>query len=131
MAIAHWCVLVCVLMPYFLSVAARSERSRSEYVRDPRAYSDALTGWRRRAHLAHVNAFEATPAILAGVVIGELAGAPRLHIDILAAAFVVFRVLHAVLYIADRPTLRSHAWRLGIVCVIAMFIDAAVYAGHR
>ena len=127
MAIAYWCVLVCVLAPYFLSVAARSEVARPHYVGDPRAYSESLGGWRRRAHLAHLNAFEATPAILAGVVVAELAAVPRLHIDVLALAFVFFRVAHALLYIADRPVLRSHAWRLGILCVIAMFVDAALY----
>ncbi|MCW5659759.1 MAG: MAPEG family protein [Burkholderiaceae bacterium] len=127
MPIAYWCILVCVLAPYFLSVAARSEAARSRYVGDPRAYSEGLSGWRRRAHLAHLNAFEATPAILAGVFVAELAGAPRLHVDLLAVAFVVFRLLHALLYIADKPMLRSHAWRMGILCVIALFADAAVY----
>ncbi len=130
MPIAYWCVLACVLAPYFLSVAARSGSPRSGYVADPRAYSDTLVGWRRRAHLAHLNAFEATPAIVAGVVIAELAGAPRWHVDALALAFVAFRALHAALYLADRPMARSHAWRLGILCVIALFVDASVY-GQR
>jgi uncharacterized MAPEG superfamily protein len=49
MTIAYWCVLVVVLLPYFLSVAARSAVSRHEYVRDPRSYSESLTGWRKRA----------------------------------------------------------------------------------
>jgi uncharacterized MAPEG superfamily protein len=130
MAIAHWCVLAVLLAPYFLSVAARSQVARSSYVGDPRAYSEGLTGWRRRAHLAHLNAFEAVPAILAGVFVSDFAAAPRLHTDVLALAFVLFRLLHAWLYIADKPMWRSHAWRLGIVCVIAMFADAAVY-GQR
>ena len=130
MPIAYWSVLACVLLPYFLSVAARSAASRSDYVRDPRSYSESLQGWRRRAHLAHLNAFEAVPAILAGVVIAEFAQAPRVHVDFLAILFVLFRILHAGLYLADRPMLRSHAWRLGMLCVIAMFVDAAVY-GER
>ena len=127
MPIAYWCVLAAVLAPYFLSLAARSQASRSDYVRDPRAFSESLSGWRKRAHLAHLNAFEATPAILAGVVIAELAHAPRSHVDGLAIAFVLARVLHAALYIADKPMLRSHAWRAGILCVIALFVDAAIY----
>jgi uncharacterized MAPEG superfamily protein len=125
MPIAYWCILACVLMPYFLSVAARSSATRAGYVRDPRAYDETLTGWRRRAHLASLNAFEAVPSILAGVVVAELSSAPRFHVDFLAALFVAFRILHAGLYIADRPMLRSHAWRLGILCVIALFVVAA------
>lgn len=125
--IAFWCILVALLAPYLLSVAARSEASRADYVDDPRAYSERLTGWRRRAHLAHLNAFEAVPAITASVVVAELAHAPRLPIDALALAFVAFRVLHAACYMADWPMLRSHAWRLGILCVIGQFVVAAVY----
>jgi uncharacterized MAPEG superfamily protein len=130
MTVAAWCVLIVVLAPYFLSLAARSAASRAEYVDDPRAYSDGLAGWHRRAHLAHLNAFEAVPALVAGVMVAELAHAPRGYVDALALAFVVFRALHAACYIADRPVLRSHAWRLGIICIIALFVVSAVY-GQR
>jgi uncharacterized MAPEG superfamily protein len=127
MTIAFWCVLAAVLAPYFLSVAARSQTSRAGYVADPRAYNEHLTGWHRRAHLAHLNAFEAVPAIVAGVMVAELTHAPRNYIDALALAFIAFRAVHAVCYIADKPTLRSHAWRLGIICIIGFFVVAAVY----
>lgn len=130
MTIAFWCILVALLAPYILSVLARSQVTRSEYVEDPRAYSERLTGWHRRAHLAHLNAFEAVPAIVAGVMVAELSHAPRLYIDSLALAFITFRVLHAACYIADQPMLRSHAWRLGIICIIGFFIVSAVY-GYR
>ncbi len=129
MTIAAWCVLVVVLAPYFLSLAARSAAPRAEYIRDPRGYSEGLTGWRQRAHLAHLNAFEAVPPLIAGVMVAQFAQAPRGYVDALAVAFVVFRVLHAAFYIADKPVLRSHAWRLGILCVIAMFVVAAAADG--
>lgn len=125
MPVAYWCLLAVVLAPYFLSVAARSAVGRRDYVQDPRGFSEGLTGWRRRAHLAHLNAFEATPTLIAGLLVAELAGAPRLHVDSLAIAFVVCRVLHAGFYLADWPMLRSHAWRAGILCVIALFVVAA------
>jgi uncharacterized MAPEG superfamily protein len=128
-AAAYWCLLLVVLLPYFLSVAARSSVPRTTYVADPRAYSDTLEGWRRRAHMAHLNAFEAVPALLSGVVVAELAQAPRLHVDALAVAFVCARLAHAALYLTNRPTLRSYAWKLGMVCVIVMFVDAALF-GH-
>jgi uncharacterized MAPEG superfamily protein len=125
MPIAYWCVLAAILAPYILSVAARSKASRSEYVGDPRDFNERLTGWRRRAHLAHLNAFEAVPAIVAGVMVAELMQAPRLPTDLLALAFVGCRIAHAGFYVADMPTLRSHAWRLGMLCVIALFLVAA------
>jgi uncharacterized MAPEG superfamily protein len=127
MTIAFWCVLAALLAPYILSVAARSQVPRAGYVQDPRAYSENLTGWHRRAHLAHLNAFEAVPAIVAGVMVAEFSHAPRAYIDALALAFVAFRAMHAACYLADKPMLRSHAWRLGILCVIGLFVVAAVY----
>jgi uncharacterized MAPEG superfamily protein len=127
MTIAFWCVLVALLAPYFLSLAARSQVSRAGYVGDPRGYSERLTGWHRRAHLAHLNAFEAVPAIVAGVMVAEFAQTPRTYIDSLAVAFVVFRALHAACYIADKPMLRSHAWRLGFICIVGLFVVAGVY----
>lgn len=127
MTAAFWCILVAILAPYLLSTAARSQVRRSGYVEDPRGYSERLTGWHRRAHLAHLNAFEAVPAIVAGVMVAHLARAPQRYIDALAVAFILLRALHAGLYIADKPMLRSHAWRLGIMCIIGLFVVAAVY----
>lgn len=127
MTIAFWCVLVALLAPYFLSVAARSQVARADYIEDPRAYSEGLTGWHRRAHLAHLNAFEAVPAIIAGVMVAEFSHAPRPYIDALALAFIAFRTMHAVFYLADRPTMRSHSWRLGIICVIGLFAVAGIH----
>jgi uncharacterized MAPEG superfamily protein len=127
MTIAYWCILAAILAPYLLSTAARSQVRRGDYVEDPRAYSERLTGWHRRAHLAHLNAFEAIPAIIAGVMVAQATRAPQRYIDALALAFIVLRALHAALYIADKPMLRSHAWRLGIICVIGLFIIAAVH----
>lgn len=126
MTIAFWCLLAALLAPYILSVLARSAVGRADYVADPRAFSDQLTGWRRRAHLAHLNAFEAVPGIVAGVLVAHLARAPQPWVDGLALAFVALRALHAALYIADRPMWRSHAWRLGMMCVIGLFVVAAV-----
>lgn len=104
MTIALWCVLAAILMPYILSVLARSAAGRADYVGDPRAYSEGLGGWHRRAHLAHLNAFEAVPAITAAVLVAELVRAPQPYVDGLALAFVAFRLLHALFYISDRPS---------------------------
>lgn len=39
MTIASWCRLVALLAPYFLSLAARSQARRADYVDDPRAWT--------------------------------------------------------------------------------------------
>jgi uncharacterized MAPEG superfamily protein len=38
----------------------------------------------------------------------------------------VFRVLHGVFYLADRDALRSLSWLLGIACVLALMVQAAL-----
>ena len=125
MTVAFWCILAAPLAPYFLSVAARSQVSRAGYVDDPRAYSETLGGWHRRAHLAHLNAFEAAPTIIAGVMLATFAKVPQGTIDALALAFVGCSALHAAFYLADRPMWRSHAWRAGMLCVIGLFVASA------
>lgn len=127
MSIALWCMLAVVLAPYLLSVLGRSGARRHEYVPDPRAYSETLTGWRRRAHFAHLNAFEAVPGFAAAVLAAEMLQSPRVWVDSLAIAFVLARLLHAIFYMADRPVLRSHSWRLGILCVIGLFVVAGIH----
>ncbi len=126
MTVAYWCILVALLAPYFLSPAARSQVPRGAYVDDPRAYSDTLTGWHRRAHLAHWNAFEALSTIVAGVMLATFAKAPRGMIDALALAFIACRALHAAFYVADKLVARSHAWRGGLLCVIGLFVFSAI-----
>jgi uncharacterized MAPEG superfamily protein len=39
--------------------------------------------------------------------------------------FIAARVAYGLLYIADRPTLRSVVWTVGFACVVGMFIAAA------
>ena len=47
-----------------------------------------------------------------------------------AIAFVVFRVLHGVLYVGDKPLPRSLAWLGGFACSVALIVLAAQAAGR-
>lgn len=126
MTIAFWCVLVALLLPYVFSVLARAGTPKQEYVRDPRGFDEGLSGWHRRAHLAQLNAFEAFPAFAAAVLIAHLAGTPQPRVDAAAGAFVVFRLLHGGFYLADKPTLRSASWQAGMLCIVTLFVFAAL-----
>lgn len=125
MRISFWCILAVLSAPYILALASRWEAKRNDSGRDPRALSEGLAGWHRRAHLAHLNALEAVPAIIAGVMVAEFAHAPRPYVDAIAVAFVLFRLLHAVFYVADMPNARGQVFRLGLACIVALFIVAA------
>lgn len=125
MNVAHLCVLIAAALPYAFVGYAKSEgRYLREGNRDPRAYAEALAGARKRAYNAHLNGFEAFPAFAAAVLLAEHAGAAQERVDLLALVFVAARVAYGLLYIADRASLRSLVWSLGMAVVVALFVMA-------
>ena len=128
MTLAFWMVLVAAFLPYIGTVYAKfAEGGGKTYNnRAPRAKVDELPPARRRAYWAQLNGFEAFPPFAAGVVIAHIAGAGGGMIDMLAVAFVVLRVIYTLLYIYDMATARSAVWSLALMCVIGLFVAAAV-----
>jgi uncharacterized MAPEG superfamily protein len=93
--------------------------------RRPRDFQESLAGWRKRAHWAHQNSFEAFPVFAAAVLVAQQAGAAQGRVDQLALAFIGLRLLYGVFYIGDWHALRSLAWALAMACVVGMFLAAA------
>lgn len=81
MTISLWCILVALLAPYILSVLARSGVTKADYVQNPRAFNEQLTGWHRHAHLAQLNAFETFPGFAAAVLVAHFNQVPQLQVD--------------------------------------------------
>lgn len=127
MPIAFWCVLIAAVLPYaFTGLAKFGPGGPARYDnRVPRDWLDRLEGWRKRAHWAQLNSFEAFPAFAAGVIVAHLSGAPQASIDRLAVAFVALRVAYGALYVLGRDLLRSAVWSLAFACTIGLFIIAA------
>jgi uncharacterized MAPEG superfamily protein len=124
MTTAYWCVLVAALLPFlFTGLAKLTGPGFNNY--KPRDFQAGLTGWRQRAHWAHLNSFEAFPPFAAAVIVAHLAGAPQDRIDLLALAFIACRLVYGALYIANKAPLRSLVWALGLACVIGLFVIAA------
>ncbi|MCA3070847.1 MAG: MAPEG family protein [Rhodocyclaceae bacterium] len=124
MTLAYWMILACAMLPY-LTVAVAKYRPDYDNA-SPRAQLAAAEGARLRAYWAHLNHFEAFPPFAAAVIIAHLAQARQDWVDILAVAFVVLRVLYAVLYVADRPTARSLVWSAAFFCMVGLFVAAAI-----
>ena len=124
MTLAYWCVLAAALAPYLMIWPAKVRPDFDN--RSPRAWEARLEGWRARLHAAHLNAFEAFPPFAAGVIIAHLARVPQTRIDALAVAFVAARFAYPWLYYADRASLRSIVWGVGFLCVIGLFVAAAL-----
>lgn len=123
MTIAFWCVLAAAFMPLLFSAVAKWTARFDNH--HPRDYMDRLQGWRRRAHAAQLNSFEAFPAFAAAVVINHLVLGGNAKANGLALAFIGLRLVYGALYIADYATLRSLVWTAAVACTVALFVTAA------
>jgi uncharacterized MAPEG superfamily protein len=122
MSIALWCVLFAGLMP--IAVGGLSKKLGGNYDNnDPRGQAVGYTGVAKRTHAAHQNSFEAFPLFAVAVVVAEMKGAPRGMVDMLALAFVGFRLSYVATYMADQSTLRSVVWTLALFSTIGIFIS--------
>ena len=119
---AYWCVLIACLLPYiWVGVAKWGPHYQNDQPRD----LDQSQGFRRRAHHAHTNAFEALPFFIAAVVMAHQFGAGGLWVDGLAVLWVLFRIGHGLAYITDRATLRSLLWVGAFIANLALFLAPA------
>jgi len=124
MIFAYWMVLVAALLPYITVGAAKSGPGGDN--RAPRLHAETLTGAKQRAEWAHRNHFEAFAPFAVAVIIAGVSGAKHDVINALAVAFIVFRLLYTYAYISDRATLRSTLFMGGLLCVVGLFVAAAM-----
>lgn len=126
LAVAYWCVLVAAVLPLVWSWVAKASGAKFDN-RDPRGWLARQDNPRSiRANAAQQNAFEAFAPFAVGVVLAQLAGVDAGWIAVLSIIFIVARILHGVLYLYNKATLRSLAWTLGFACVVALLVLAAV-----
>jgi uncharacterized MAPEG superfamily protein len=126
MTLALWCVLIAALLPILTTGVAKGIGSGGKPQgfdnANPRDWQAGLQGMARRAHAAHLNAFEAFPLFAAAVLVAEIKGAAGSAVDLLAVVFVLARMAYAGAYMADRATLRSICWAVAFFAAIAIFL---------
>ena len=123
MKVSFLCVLIAGLLPYLGTMAAKwGFRSFDNH--NPRQWLGEQTGFRARGNAAQANSFEAFPFFAAGVISATLAQVDVSVVDVLAVTFVVARVGYIVCYVADKATWRSIFWLVGLLSVIALFVEA-------
>nr|WP_316638703.1 MAPEG family protein [uncultured Roseateles sp.] len=130
MTLANYCIIAAGLLPIVCAGIAKSKgfgKRRREGGFDnnnPRAWLANLSGWQARANAAQANSFEALPLFIAGVLVAQQMQAPQGRVDALALAFVASRLVFIGLYLADKASLRSLAWTVGVGCSVALFFSA-------
>ena len=129
MLIAYSCILIAACLPYLWTVVAKTGAPGYNN-KDPRGWIAKQDSYRvRNAYHAHLNAFEAFPAFAAAVLMAQFAQVDAQHVAWLSMAFIAFRILHGIFYIAALQTLRSLAWLGGFACVVALMLSAATRVG--
>ena len=129
MSIAYWCILIAAVLP-FVWVGVAKSGAPGYNNKDPRGWVAKQDAFRvRNAYNAHLNAFEAFPTFAAGVLMAQFAGVDPGHANLLAMAFIGFRILHGVFYIAAKAAIRSVVWMGGFACTVALMVLAALKLG--
>jgi len=124
-----WCLLIVAVIPYVLAGIGgylRTVQLGSLDARHPRVQALELRGPAARAYASQQNAWEALAFFGTAVILAHFAGADPGQSATAAMVYVVTRVLHPVLYIADQPILRTGVFVVGLGCCIWLFRLAVV-----
>ena len=77
--------------------------------------------WGKRADRTYLNAVETFAPFAALVLVAHVAGKANAMTAFWAMAFFWLRVIHAVVYLAAIPYIRTLVFTLGFVCVAGIF----------
>jgi uncharacterized MAPEG superfamily protein len=125
MTVPFWCLLIVIFIPYVISTLTGYFKTRQLGTLDnknPRVQAGELTGVGARAVAAQQNAWEAVAVFTVAVVVNHLRGdADPGTAAMLAAGFVVCRILHAIFYLSNFDIGRSLVFLVSSGLAIAMF----------
>ena len=124
LTVAYWCVFFACGLPYLAAWIAKAGSFGPRDNTHPRDWAAKQSGWRARANSAQSNSFEGLPFFIGAVIIAHQLGANQARLDMLAAAYVVFRVLYLAAYIKGIGSVRSALWAFGFLVNIAILFVA-------
>jgi uncharacterized MAPEG superfamily protein len=90
----------------------------------PRSWLALQEGYRARANAAQENSFEAFPLFAAGVALALWREVDAQAIAQCGWFFVAMRVAYIYCYVADRASLRSLVWCLGLAAAVRLYVLA-------
>ncbi|MEY4284760.1 MAG: hypothetical protein RL111_1435 [Pseudomonadota bacterium] len=116
-------VLIAGLLPVVCAgIAKWGARGYDNH--QPREWLTAQTGHRARANNAQANSLEAFPLYAVGVILAMLSGVEVITLQVVAALFVVARLVYIYCYVSDRATLRSLVWMVGFGASLSLYVSA-------
>ena len=118
--LAYTALLTAALwIPYIVAQVQMNGFLTAGNYLDPTPRKVAL--WGQRAYRAHLNAVEAFAPFAALVLIAHVAGKENGMTAFWAIAFFWLRLIHAVVYLAGVPFVRTLVFTLGFVAVCGLF----------
>lgn len=124
-----WCLVLASFIPYVFAVTGayfRVQQLGKLDANHPRVQALQLEGIAARAYGAQANAWEALAVFTVAVLTAHLAGAdPQGTSATLAIVWIVARLGHGAMYVADIPVARTLCFIVGWGCAIGLFYQAA------
>ncbi|EXA66037.1 MULTISPECIES: MAPEG family protein [Acinetobacter] len=116
-------ILAACLLPYvFTLIAKKSAGFRAKDNQNPRAFLEQSTGLASRANAAQQNSFESLPLFIASILMAEYMVVSQSLVMTFGIAYLVFRVIYGICYLANWSTLRSIVWLLSLLCPITLLL---------
>ncbi|MCH7392476.1 MAPEG family protein [Acinetobacter dispersus] len=116
-------IIVACLLPYVFTLIAKSKGGfQAKDNQNPREFLAKTKGLSARANAVQQNSFESLPLFIAAILMAEYMVVPERFIFSLGWAYVVFRVIYGVCYLANLATLRSIIWFFSLLCPILLFV---------
>ena len=121
MTIAELCLLAAVVLTS-VDRCRRSWMGGGNMTMPIRAIRSFYTRGCARGRKGRIsNGYEAFPFFAAAVILAEMRAVPQGVVNGLAVAFIAARIVYVLLYLTDRPTLRSLIWSIGFAYAIWRF----------
>ncbi len=119
-------ILIACLLPYvFTIIAKKAAGFRAKDNQHPREFLAKTTGLAARANAAQQNSFESLPLFIAAILMAEYMVIPQVVTMTFGIAYLVFRVVYGICYLANWSTLRID--RLAVVTALPYLF---IIVGH-
>lgn len=127
--VAIWAMIIASALPFLLAMLAKAIGGFGMADNShPREVVAKFTGRAARANAAQQNSFESLPIFLVSVIVAMLFFVPQIVVNYLAVMYVALRLMYAIAYIVNLPTLRSIVWALSMACCFMLFYLAVKMA---
>ena len=109
----EWIFIMAALLPFVAAIAAKAGGAQFDN-HEPRAWLDQQTGWRRRAHAAQQNTFQALPLFYAALLYGLHKGVEPSVLMQWGYVWLALRLAYIWIYIKDWAGVRSSVWAVAL-----------------